>query len=505
MKAYKETKIWMVSGSQHLYGEQTLLEVDSHTREIAGYLSGSDKISADIEYRGIVTTPAEVKSFFVSACADENCAGVILWMHTFSPSKMWINGLSVMTKPILHLHTQYNRDIPWELIDMDFMNLNQSAHGGREHGFINSRMGVERKVVAGYWKDPAVQKRIDCWIRAASAAADLNRSRLARFGDNMRDVAVTEGDKVSAQIRFGYDVYGYGLAELAECVADVAETRVSELIEEYECKYSVDPVLLRGGDRHQSLRDAASLEAGIEDFLVGGDFSAFTTTFEDLAGLSQLPGLACQRLMQKGYGFGAEGDWKTAALVRGMKVMGRGLGGGTSFMEDYTYHLDPGGQFVLGSHMLEVCPSIAGSNSVKMEIHPLGIGGKDDPVRLIFDVSPGPALNASLMDMGSRFRLLVNEIETVEPPEALPRLPVARALWRPFPELSTSAEAWILAGGAHHTAFSRDVTTEILADWARICRVELLVIDRNTKLQEFEKEMRWNDLYYSMRAVAGGV
>ena len=505
MKIYKEMKIWMVSGSQHLYGEDTLNEVRRHTEEIAGYLSSSELIPAEIEYKGILTTPSEITDFCVKASADPICGGVILWMHTFSPSKMWINGLSVMTKPMLHLHTQYNRDIPWSEIDMDFMNLNQSAHGGREHGYINTRMKLERKVVAGYWKDPEIHRRIDAWIRAAAGLNDMKGGKIARFGDNMRDVAVTEGDKVAAQIALGYDVYGYGIADLAAKTQTVSDRRIDELVKEYQASYDVAPELLAGGSRHEALREAARLEAGIEDFLTGGDFIAFTTTFEDLAGLSQLPGLACQRLMEKGYGFGAEGDWKTAALVRAMKVMGRGMNGGTSFMEDYTYHLDPARPLVLGAHMLEVCPTIAGSSRVKIEIHPLGIGGKDDPVRMVFDTPAGPSLNASLMDMGSRFRLLVNEVETIDAVHELPRLPVACAIWAPKPDLATAATAWILSGGAHHTAYSKDVTSEMLTDYAGMCGIEMVLINDDTTIRDLKNELKWNDLYYTMKAFSGGV
>ncbi len=505
MKAYENIKIWMVSGSQHLYGEETLREVERHTKEIAGSLNDSPLLSAPVEFRGILTTPAEITKFCVEASADAQCAGVVLWMHTFSPSKMWINGLNVMTKPMLHLHTQYNRDIPWNEIDMDFMNLNQSAHGGREHGFINTRMKIARKVVAGYWKDEKVLKRVDAWIRAAAAVSDQKSMKVARFGDNMRDVAVTEGDKVAAQISLGYDVYGYGIAELAAEVDAVPESRIDELVSEYSGSYKIAKELLPGGSQAGMLRDAAKLDAGLDNFLVKGGFSAFTTTFEDLTGVSQLPGLACQRAMEKGYGFGAEGDWKTSALVHSMKVMGNGLTGGTSFMEDYTYHMDPANQMVLGAHMLEVCPTIAGKSDVRIECHPLDIGGKDDPVRMVFDVPAGAALNASLMDMGNRFRLLVNEVEAVKPESSFPKLPVARAMWKPLPDLSTAAEAWILGGGAHHTAFSKDVTTEMLTDYSEMLGIEIAVIKKGTEIGSFRNELKWNDLYYTMRAFSGGV
>lgn len=503
-KVYENMTFWMVSGSQHLYGEETLKQVKDHTAEIAGYLSSSDKIPAPVEYKGIITTPAEITEFFNKANGDNKCAGIILWMHTFSPSKMWINGLKNNRKPLVHLHTQFNRDIPWGEIDMDFMNLNQSAHGGREHGFINTRMRIDRKVVVGYWKEDRVQEQLDSWMRAAAAVYEMQGAKIARFGDNMRDVAVTEGDKVAAQINFGYDVYGYGISDLVNRVNKVTDKEIDALIEVYKKDYDVDPVLLPGGAKADSLREAARIELGLEGFLVEGGFCAFTDTFEDLTGLKQLPGLAVQRLMAKGYGFGAEGDWKTAALLRTMKIMARGMSGGTSFMEDYTYHLDPAKPLVLGAHMLEVCPSIA-VGKPKLEIHPLGIGGKEDPVRMVFDVSGGESLNASLVDMGNRHRLIVNTVRTVNPKEELPKLPVARVVWEAYPDLPTAAGAWILAGGAHHTGYSKDVTQEMLQDWAEISGVELVEIDKDTSIKEFKKELRWNDLYYSLKSLNGSV
>ncbi|MBF9018222.1 MULTISPECIES: L-arabinose isomerase [unclassified Oceanispirochaeta] len=505
MNVYDDMSIWMVSGSQHLYGEETLNQVKAHTEEIADYLSTQDGIASKIEYKGILTTPEGITDFCIKASSDASCGGVILWMHTFSPSKMWINGFNILNKPVLHLHTQYNRDIPWDEIDMDFMNLNQSAHGGREHGFINARMKLSRKVVVGFWQDEEVHQRIDAWVRACAAVKDMRGGKIARFGDNMRDVAVTEGDKVAAQIALGYDVYGYAVGDLAAVIAAVDEKTIDVLIEEYKVRYDVSPELLPGASRADDLRTAARLEAGMTSFLEEGGFCAFTTTFEDLHGLAQLPGLACQRLMEKGYGFGAEGDWKTSALVRAMKVMGKGKGGGTSFMEDYTYHLDPENPLVLGSHMLEVCPSIGGETKVKLEIHPLGIGGKEDPVRMVFNVGGGDSLNASLMDMGNRFRLLINEVETVDSVKDLPKLPVARVVWKPKPDLKTAAAAWILGGGAHHTGYSKDVTTEMLLDYAEICGLEAVVIDDNTEIRGFKNELKWNDLYYTIKGFAGGV
>ncbi len=505
MKVYTNLEIWMAAGSQHLYGPETLKMVDRDVRDIAEGIDADERISAQVICKGVVTTPQEITDLCIQASSDDRCAGVILWMHTFSPSKMWINGLKQLTKPVVHLHTQYHRAIPWDAIDMDYMNLHQSAHGGREHGYINARMHIDRKVIAGYWKDAEVLERLDAWMRAAAAFQDMQGAKICRFGDNMREVAVTEGDKVAAQIQFGYDVYAYGVSELAEAVDAVGEQEIQQLIESYLSSYTLEQSLRPGGPRHQSLEDAARLEAGLEDFLKAGGYTAFTTNFEDLHGLSQLPGLACQRMMEKGYGFGAEGDWKTAALVRAMKVMGKGKGRGTSFMEDYTYHLDRENQLVMGAHMLEVCPSIAEETEVKLLIRPLGIGGKDDPVRMVFSTPAGPALNASIMDMGNRFRLLVNCVQTVEVTQETPNLPVAKVLWKPLPDLTTAAEAWILAGGAHHTGFSKDVTVQMLEDFARMTGIEMLKIDGGTTIDHFTKELHWNELYYSMKAFSQGI
>jgi L-arabinose isomerase len=448
-----------------------------------------------VVFKPVLTTPEAIHTLCLQANSASNCIGLITWMHTFSPAKMWIAGLSALKKPFLHLHTQYNAEIPWAEIDMNFMNLNQAAHGDREFGFIGSRMRLNRKVVVGHWKDDEVQRSLGVWARAACAWADWQGAKIARFGDNMREVAVTEGDKVEAQMRLGYAVYGYGVGDLVQSVNQISEAEIDAMIEAYYAEYEVAPELQKGGDMYASLREAAQIEAGMRAFLTAGGFKAFTTTFEDLHGLAQLPGLAVQRLMADGYGFGAEGDWKTSALVRAMKVMGTGLSGGTSFMEDYTYHFSPSGDKVLGAHMLEVCPSIASGKS-RLEIHQLSIGGKEDPARLVFDTLTGPALNASIMDMGSRFRLLVNTVEVVPTDEPLPKLPVARALWIPQPNLKVAAAAWIHAGGAHHTGFSQALTSEHLQDFAEIADLEFLLIDENTDLNAFKKELRWNDLYY---------
>jgi L-arabinose isomerase len=488
------SEIWFVCGSQHLYGPGPLKQVASNAREVAAALDDSKHIPVDIVFKALLTTPDEITQLCLDANADPKCAGLILWMHTFSPSKMWIRGLTALRKPFCHLHTQFNRDLPWETIDMDFMNLNQAAHGDREAGFIHTRLLLGRKVVVGHWSDSEVQQRVGAWARVARAWHDWQGARFARFGDNMRQVAVTEGDKVGTEIRFGFATNGYGMGDLSAKVKAVSDKAVDALCAEYEDTYAVVKELRKGGARHQSLREGAQAELAIRGFLEEGGFKGFTTTFEDLHGLTQLPGLASQRLMADGYGFGAEGDWKTAALLRAMKVIGDGLPGGTSFMEDYTYHLSPKGHQVLGSHMLEICPSIAATKP-SLQIHPLGIGGKDDPVRLVFDAPAGPALNASLVDMGNRFRLIVNEVKAVKTPK-LPKLPVARAVWECQPNFKTACAAWILAGGAHHTGYSDSVTTEHLEDFAEIAGIELAVIDGDTNLREFKTQLRQNDLYY---------
>lgn len=491
----KDYEAWFVTGSQHLYGQETLDRVAEHAEVIARALSESERIPTRVVLKPVVTTPEAIHQLLAEANTTPNCIGIIAWMHTFSPAKMWIAGLRALQKPFVHLHTQFGRDIPWSTIDMDFMNLNQSAHGGREFGFIGTRMRLNRKVIVGYWQDEQVQDQLATWLRAASAWHDAQGAKIARFGDNMRDVAVTEGDKVAAQIRLGYSVNGYGVGDLVESINRVPDVEVDRLLAEYDDTYAVTDSLRAGGDRRPALRVAATIELGMRSFLQDGGFKAFTTTFENLHGLNQLPGLAVQRLMADGYGFGAEGDWKTAALVRAVKVMGAGLDGGSSFMEDYTYHFDPGGMKVLGAHMLELCPSIAESTP-SLEIHPLGIGGKSDPARLVFNVSTGPAVNASVIDLGNRFRMIVNEVDVVSPEESLPELPVARVVWEPQPDLPTAAAAWIQAGGAHHTAFSQDVTAELLVDFAKMADIECLLIDETTGLSALEKELRWNEIYY---------
>jgi len=494
----KHLEAWFVTGSQHLYGEETLKQVAAHSKEIARALDNAASIPVKIIFKPVVKTPEEIVAVCKEATHTPHCIGIIAWMHTFSPAKMWINGLKALQKPLLHLHTQYNRDIPWSSIDMDFMNLNQSAHGDREFGFMMTRMRRNRKVVVGHWQDPEVQHTIGAWLRAACGWHDWQQARFCRFGDNMRQVAVTEGDKVEAEMQFGFSVNGYGVGDLKKVIDDVSDASVTKLVAEYEERYNVAPALRKGGERHEALRDAARIEVGLRHFLESGNFKGFTDTFEDLHGLVQLPGIAVQRLMADGYGFGGEGDWKTAALVRAMKFMATGLKGGNSFMEDYTYHFDPDNQLVLGAHMLEICESIADGRP-SCEIHPLGIGGKADPVRLVFNSASGPAINASMVDMGNRFRLLVNEVVAVDPIQSLPKLPVARVLWKPYPDMKTGCAAWILAGGAHHTCYSQNLTAAHMEDFAEMAGIEYVLIGKNTNLYNFKNELRWNDLYYTFK------
>lgn len=495
MKLFDQLEVWFVTGSQDLYGEETLRQVAADSKKIAAFFDECDKFPLKVVFKPVLKSPESIVQLCQEANSNKNCVGLITWMHTFSPAKMWIGGLNVLHKPFVDLHTQHGRDIPWGEIDMDFMNLNQTAHGGREFGFIGARMRRARKVVVGYWQDEAVIDELVVWVRAACAWHDAQGAKIARFGDNMRYVAVTEGDKVEAEIRFGYSVNGYGVGDLVAYVEAVSESDIDKLVAEYLDTYKVMDSLKPGSERYASLRTAARIEVGMRTFLEAGGFKGFTTTFEDLHGLEQLPGLAVQRLMEEGYGFGAEGDWKTAALVRAMKVMAKGLPGGTSFMEEYTYHMDPSNMKILGAHMLEVCSSTA-QGKPSLEIHPLSIGGKADPVRLVFNMKPGAGLNASIIDMGNRFRMLVNTLDVYEPDAPLPKLPVARGVWIPRPNLKISAAAWMLAGGAHHAGFSQAITPEYLEDFAEIAGVEYLLIDEHTSLSNFKKELRWNEMYY---------
>lgn len=493
----KQLEVWFVTGSQHLYGDETLRQVAEHSQQIVRALNQVKEIPVSIVWKPVLTGSDSIRQLVMEANAEQKCIGLLLWMHTFSPARMWISGLNILQKPYVHFHTQFNRDIPWDDMDMDFMNLNQSAHGDREFGHINTRLGKSRKVIVGYWQDPEVLQELAIWLRVAAAWHDGQGARIARFGDNMRDVAVTEGDKVAAQIRFGYEVNGYGLGDLVQYVQAVSESQVLDLLDKYEASYHCVEAVKAGGSKRSSLEDSARIELGLRAFLKEGCFKGFTTTFENLTGLKQLPGLAVQRLMADGYGFGAEGDWKTAALLRAMKMMGIGLTGGTSFMEDYVYHLDPAGPRVLGAHMLEVCPSIAAAKPI-LDIQPLRIGGKEDPARLVFNGKAGSGLVASLVDLGHRFRMIVNKVEAVDPPADLPKLPVARVLWDPKPNLKVSATSWILAGGAHHSCYSQAVTAQYLEDYCEIANIEYVLIDEETTLAEFKKELRLNDVYYYM-------
>ncbi|MDN3581456.1 L-arabinose isomerase [Mucilaginibacter flavus] len=491
----KTFEVWFITGSQNLYGEETLKKVAEHSQEIAAGIDATGNIPVRVVYKPVVKSTEEIYETLQAANVAENCIGIITWMHTFSPAKMWIRGLSILKKPMLHLHTQYNRDIPWSSIDMDFMNLNQSAHGDREFGFMVSRMRMNRKVVVGHWQDPEALAQIETWTRAAAGWYDWQGAKFARFGDNMRFVAVTDGDKVEAELKFGFSVNTYGIGDLVAVINAVSEESISELIEEYEATYTMADDLKKGGAKHQSVYDAAKIELGLRKFLVDGGFKGFSDTFEDLHGMIQLPGIAAQRLMADGFGFAGEGDWKTAALVRAFKVMGAGLPGGNAFMEDYTYHFDPNNALVLGSHMLEVDASLA-SGKASLEVHPLGIGGKADPARLVFNVAGGTALNASIVDMGNRFRLLINEVEAVEPVESLPNLPVARVLWKPLPDMKTGCAAWIYGGGAHHTAYSQNLTAEHLQDFADMAGIEFLRIGKDTTIPQFRNEILWNEVAY---------
>ena len=499
MEPFAGLELWFVTGSQELYGEATLSEVARHSGEIAAGLDGMAEIPVRIVCKPTVTTSDGIHKMCAEANGAGNCIGVIAWMHTFSPARMWIAGLRVLDKPLLHLHTQFNRDLPWSTIDMDFMNLNQSAHGDREFAHLATRLDKARKTVAGHWQDPAVARAIGAWARAGAGWHEAQSLRVARFGDNMREVAVTEGDKVAAQIALGVAVNGYGVSELAAAVERATEATVDELVAAYEREYDLAPELRADGPRRDELRAAARIEAGLRELVRKGGFGAFTDTFEDLDGLVQLPGIGVQRLMAEGIGFGGEGDWKTAVMVRLVKVMAAGLPGGVSFMEDYTYHLDPAAPKILGAHMLEVCPTIA-TDRPRCEIHPLSIGGKSDPVRLVFTAAPGPAVVACLVDLGDRFRIVANEIQLVAPDEPLPRLPVARAVWQPQPDLTTAATAWLIAGGSHHTVLAQGLDAETLADFAEMAGIEFLLIESSTTLSAFKNEIRWNQAFYRLSA-----
>ena len=492
---FEGKQIWLLTGSQGLYGEETLAQVAEQSQQVAALLNQSGDIPIEVVWRPVLTDSESILRAMLDAGSDDSVIGVIAWMHTFSPAKMWITGLDALRKPLLHLHTQANQALPWAEIDMDFMNLNQAAHGDREFGYILTRLGIARTTVVGYAGHHDVTGRIGIWARAAAGWDAAQHLSLARFGDNMRYVAVTEGDKTEAEIRFGASVNTWGINDLAQAIAQVTDAQIDELITEYLASYDVAPELLPDGARHESLRYAASQEVALRTLLESIGATAFTDTFEDLGALRQLPGLAVQRLMTEGYGFGAEGDWKTAVLVRIAKVMGYGLPGGASLMEDYCYNFVPGEQKILGAHMLEICPSLT-DDRPRLEIHPLGIGDREDPVRLVFDATPRPGLVVALSDLRDRFRLTANVVEVVEPDQPLPNLPVARAVWRPAPDLATSASCWLAAGAAHHTVMTTAVPLEAWHDFAAIAGVELAVIDEQTTARRFEDELRWSAVYY---------
>jgi len=498
MTDLKKYEFWFIVGSQDLYGEEALKQVGANAKEMAAELGSDPLLPCTLVLKPVAITPEVIRKLFAEANAAENCAGIITWMHTFSPSKMWIHGLASNRKPLLHLHTQFNRDIPWSSIDMNFMNLNQAAHGDREHGHIHARMRLPRKIVAGFWKDPDVRRRIGVWMRAAAARFDGFESKVMRLGDNMREVAVTEGDKVEAQVKFGWQVNTWGIGDLAARYSKVGDFAAASLAEEYEKWYELAPDLKVPGAARNAMLEQAKIEIALKEMLDSAGAKAFTTTFQDLHGLPQLPGLAAQRLMEQGYGFGAEGDWKQSMLTRSAKVMASGLPGGVSFMEDYTYHFEKGKEAALGAHMLEICPSIAGSKP-RIEVHPLGIGGKADPARMVFDAAPGPAVLATLIDLGDRFRMIINEIESIKIENQMPKLPVARALWKAYPSLGGAAEAWILSGGTHHSVYTSALTAEYFRDWAEMSGIELVFIGRDTKTDRLRDELRWSEAYWSGR------
>lgn len=498
MHSLDSLSVWFVIGTQHLYGPETLRQVEQHAQQVVDGMNQQSALPLKLVVKPLVKSPDEALALCRDANHDNSCVGIITWLHTFSPAKMWIGGLSVLNKPLMQFHTQFNAEIPWDSMDMDFMNLNQTAHGGREFGFIGARMGLQHSVVTGHWQDSASLARIAKWMRAAIAKQASQQLKVARFGDNMREVAVTEGNKVSAQIQFGYAVNGWGVGDLVEVINQVSDGDVNALIDEYEGLYEFSAVAAINGEKRQNVLDAARIELGLKRFLEAEDCQAFTTNFQTLHGMTQLPGLAVQRLMAQGYGFAGEGDWKTAALLRVFKVLAGDHPGGTSFMEDYTYHFSPGNDLVLGSHMLEVCPSIAKEKKPLIDVQFLGIGNKADPARMIFSAPAGRAVNASVIDLGDRFRLLVNVVDAIDQPQPLPKLPVARALWRAQPSLATASEAWIVGGGAHHTVFSQALDLDDMRLYAEMHNIEIVVIDEHTTMHGFKDTLRWNDLYYRL-------
>ncbi|RDW20697.1 L-arabinose isomerase [Oceanobacillus chungangensis] len=487
MLTIRPYEFWFVTGSQHLYGNEALQEVEKHSSEITRHLNESSNLPFKVTFKGVLTNASDIHNLILKVNSDENCAGIITWMHTFSPAKMWISGLKALQKPLLHLHTQYNRDIPWETIDMDFMNLNQSAHGDREYGFIGTRLNVPRKVIVGHYQNEATTTKIAEWMKTAAAVTEGKNIRVARFGDNMRNVAVTDGDKIEAQIKFGWTVDYYGIGDLVEEIEKVSSIEVEEIYQEYKEIYELPETSSNAGEIKDSIMEQARIELGLKAFLSERNYNAFTTNFEDLHGMKQLPGLAAQRLMAEGYGFAGEGDWRTAALLRMMKIMANNKG--TSFMEDYTYHLEPNNELILGSHMLEICPTIA-TTKPRIVVNPLSMGGKADPARLVFDGGEGEAVVASLIELGGRYRLVINEVIGEKSRNETPNLPVAKVLWKPMPSLTKATEAWIYAGGAHHTVFSFEVTSDQLEDFAEMTGIECIVIDKDTNPRKLRSELK---------------
>lgn len=494
MANLKNYIFWFIPGSQDLYGPKALEQVEINAKKIADAFDNDTNIPAKVICKPVVRNSEEITKVIMDANNDPDCTGIITWMHTFSPSKMWIRGLSLLQKPYLHINTQYNKAIPWDEIDMDFMNLNQSAHGDREHGFIGTRMDISRKVVVGHWSDETVTKKIGSWMRAAIGAYESKKIKVLRLSDNMRDVAVTEGDKVEAEIKLGWSVNHWGIGDLVAKMDKVTDAQIDAQMDDYVDSYQI------ASKNTAAIRYQAKIEVALREMLEEGEFGAFTTNFQDLYGMEQLPGLAVQNLMKNGYGFGAEGDWKTAAMTRIIKLMSQDKSEGTTFMEDYTYSLEPGKEMIMGAHMLEVCPSVS-DEKPRIEVHPLSIGGKDDPARLIFNGTKGSAIVVTLIDLGGRFRMIVNDIECVTPENDMPNLPVARVLWKPLPDLATSAEAWILAGGAHHSVLTYAITADEMRDFAEILGIEFIHINSDTNINNLKKELRWNDIAWRLKDI----
>ncbi|MBB6450927.1 L-arabinose isomerase [Geomicrobium halophilum] len=495
MSDNRKYSIWFLTGSQNLYGQDAIKEVQANSEQIVKRMNESGSVQQSIEFKGVMKTSDEIRKTLLQANAYDQCAGVITWMHTFSPAKMWIAGLKQLGKPLLHFHTQYHKEVPWESIDMDFMNINQSAHGDREFGFITEKLNIPRKIITGHWDDEDVLQRIGKWMNVAAAHAEGQHLKIARFGGIMRNVAVTEGDKVEAEVKFGWKVHAHGIGEIVDEIGQLREEDLASTLEEYESRYKISKQVKE--EQWEAVKEQAKIEVALEHFLEKNNYQALTTNFEDLNGMKQLPGLAIQRLMEKGYGFGGEGDWKTAGLVRIMKIISGNKK--TSFMEDYTYHWKKGEESIIGSHMLEVCPTIAGEGEQQeIQVNPLTMGGKEDPSRLVFKGMAGEAVNAAVIDLGERFRLVVNKVNAIENHESMPHLPVATIIWQPTPSMEVSTESWITAGGAHHTCLSFEIDAEDLKDYAEMVNIECAVIDEETRVNSFKDQLRSMSGYWKM-------